>query len=210
VRDDLDRLEPPATPERGEDYGVRTWERLQPRLDIPVRPAPVVRFRPRSWAPIGGFLAIAASLVFAFWLGQRFPEAQAPALPEVRERILLVAVGDHLERTQMVLVELMNAPAGAPLDVRVQQASATELVSASRLYRQTATQSGETTLVPVLEELERVLTEVAAGPETLGPAALAELQRRIESRGLLFKVRVVGSQVRARESAPVRSRESAS
>jgi hypothetical protein len=53
----------------------------------------------------------------------------------------------------------------------------------------------------MLEELERVLVEVSAGPERLAPGDLAELQRRIESRGLLFKIRVVGSQVREREKA---------
>jgi hypothetical protein len=53
--------------------------------------------------------------------------------------------------------------------------------------------------VAVLEELERVLVEVAAGPDALAPQDVAELQRRIEARGLLFKVRVVGSQVRERE-----------
>ena len=31
---------------------------------------------------------------------------------QVRERILLVAVGDHLDRSQMVLAELSNAPDG--------------------------------------------------------------------------------------------------
>jgi hypothetical protein len=44
-----------------------------------------------------------------------------------------------------------------------------------------------------------VLVEVAAGPDALTPGDLAELQRRIESRGLLFRVRVIGSQVRERE-----------
>ena len=76
---------------------------------------------------------------------------------------------------------------------------ADELVSANRLYRQTAVRSGEDSLVAVLEELERVLVEVAAGPDALAPQDVAELQRRIEARGLLFKVRVVGSQVRERE-----------
>lgn len=199
VRTLLDQIEPPAAPERGDDYGTQVFERLRPRLARGEEPPRVVPFRPRSWAPLAGFAAIAASLVFAFWLGRQFPEAGPALAPEVRERILLVAVGDHLDRSQMVLVELANAPAGEPFDVRAQQVSAGDLVSANRLYRQSASRAGDTALMAVLEELERVLVEVAAGPETLGPAELAELQRRIESRGLLFKVRVVGSQVRARE-----------
>ncbi len=113
--------------------------------------------------------------------------------------MLLVAVGEHLERSQMVLIELVNAPADERMNVKAQRAVADELVSANRLYRQTAVRSGEDSLVAVLEELERVLVEVAAGPDALAPQDVAELQRRIEARGLLFKVRVVGSQVRERE-----------
>jgi hypothetical protein len=85
------------------------------------------------------------------------------------------------------------------MDVKAQRALADELVASSRLYRQTAARSGEPALAAVLEELERVLVEVAAGPDALTPGDLAELQRRIESRGLLFRVRVIGSQVRERE-----------
>jgi hypothetical protein len=143
--------------------------------------------------------ALAAALVLAFLLGRRFPDQPQPLSAEVRERVLLVAVGDHLERSQMVLVELVNAPGDEAMNVRAQRALADELVSANRLYRQTAVRSGEPALAAVLEELERVLVEVAAGPDALTPGDLAELQRRIESRGLLFRVRVIGSQVRERE-----------
>jgi hypothetical protein len=161
----------------------------------------VVPLRRRVLLPFAGFAAIAAALAFAFWLGRQFPEPDKTLTADVRERILLVAVGDHLDRSRMVLLELANAPADHPFDARIQQVSAGDLVSANRLYRQTAERTGDKALSAVLEELERVLVEVSAGPETLGPDELAELQRRIEARGLLFKVRVVGSQVRAREQS---------
>ena len=76
--------------------------------------------------------------------------------------------------------------------------------------RKTVARSGEPALAAVLEELERVLIEVAAGPDRLTPAALGELQRRIEARGLLFKIRVVGSQVREREKVKLPSAARAS
>jgi len=113
--------------------------------------------------------------------------------------VLLVAVSEHLERSQLVLIELANAPEGEALDVKAQRALADELVTSGRLYRQAAVREGEPALAAVLEEPERVLLEVAAGPEALAPRDLAELQRRIESRGLLFKVRVIETQVRERE-----------
>lgn len=190
-------------PERQADYGATVWSRIEPRLQS--APAPPLSFRvvgAMPWRRVAALTTLAASLALAFLLGRQFPGPSARALtPEVRERILLVAIGDHLERSQMVLVELATAPADAPLDVAAERASANDLVSANRLIRQTAVRSGEPALAAVLEELERVLVEVAAGPERLSPAALGELQRRIESRGLLFKIRVVGSQLREREKA---------
>ncbi len=157
-------------------------------------------FRRRVWPHVAGFAAIAAALVLAFLLGRRFPAEPQPLSAEIRERVLLVAVGEHLDRSQMVLIELANAPAGEVLNFSAQRAVADELVTSGRLYREAAVRSGDPALAAVLEELERVLVEVAAGPEALQPADLEKLQQRIESRGLLFKVRVVGTQVRERET----------
>jgi hypothetical protein len=198
----------PEAPERGEDYGARVWARLRPQLGIPEPRPNVVSMRRRLLPRAASSLALAAALVLAFLLGRRFPDQPQPLSAEVRERVLLVAVGDHLERSQMVLVELVNAPAGEALNVKAQRVFADELVSANRLYRQTAARSGERALTAVLEELERVLVEVAAGPDAITPNDLAELQRRIESRGLLFRVRVIGSQVREREKELPRSSSS--
>jgi hypothetical protein len=100
----------------------------------------------------------------------------------------------------MILIELANAPTDAPLDISAERVSAGDLASANRLYRQTAVRAGDKALASVLEELERVLVELAAGPEQLSPGEVSELQRRIEARGLLFKIRVVGSQVREKEN----------
>jgi hypothetical protein len=156
-----------------------------------------------AWPRAAGLAALAAAVVVAFLLGREFPSRPQPLSPEVRERVLLVAVGDHLERSRMVLVEVANAPRGELMDASVQRAFADELVSANRLYRQTALRSGEPALAAVLEELERVLVEIAAGPDDLAPSELAELQRRIESRGLLFRVQVIQSHVRERERESV-------
>jgi hypothetical protein len=125
--------------------------------------------------------------------------APAAADERVRERILLVAVGDHLERSQMLLIELANAPRGRAADIGIEQGWAQELVGANRLYRQAALRAGEPAVAGVLDELERLLVEVAHAPEQLRPAQLEKLQRRIEARGLLFKVRVLESRVRQQQ-----------
>jgi len=172
------------------------WLRLRPQLAA-------VRRRRALRRVLLPPLAAAAALVLAFLAGRHWPPPPAPAPAaseaQVRERILLVAVGDHLERSQMLLVELANAPAGQPMDIGVEQARAQELVGANRLYRQAAVRAGEPGMASVLEELERLFVEVAHAPEQLRPAQLARFQKRIEARGLLFKVRVLETRVRSQQ-----------
>lgn len=194
-------------PVRGADYGAQVWRRLEPKLEttpkvISSRPERVRTFAPRRLLWTG---ALAASLVAAFLLGRytpRGPGGGGTSGP-VRERILLLAVGDHLDRSQVVLLELLNADPLASRDVTAERHSAEDLLSANRLYRQAAVRSGDAGVARVLEELERVLIEVANGPAELGPQDLAALRRRIESQGVLFRVRVIGSQIREREKEAV-------
>jgi len=115
---------------------------------------------------------------------------------DVRERVLLIAVGDHLERSQMVLVELAHAETRSQLDISAERQLADDLVASNRLYRQTAQQMGQQGVATLLDDLERVLVEVARGPSTVSMRQLADIQQRIESQGILFKVKVIGSDIR--------------
>jgi hypothetical protein len=158
-----------------------------------------------QWGPAWA-LATAALVILAFLTG-RFVEhriapeqiastdsvdrVDATASENVRERILLIAVGDHLERSQMVLVELANAHTRDALDISAERQSADELLASNRLYRQTAAQMGQTNVADLLDDLERVLVEVARGPSQVSMGQLAEIQQRIESQGILFKVKVI-------------------
>jgi hypothetical protein len=54
----------------------------------------------------------------------------------------------------------------------------------------------------VLEELERLLLDVAHGPSHLTPEDLASLRQRIEQKGVLFRVRVIGANLRERGELP--------
>ena len=189
-----------AAPVRAADYGERVFGQLRERLAAP--PAPPAATTPLPWRRrlvpqhLAAYGALAASLVLAFWLGRQFP-ADMPA-PVVRERVLLVAVGQHLERSRMVLVELTNAHGEGPARIKSEQQWAESLMAESRLYRQAAARSGDTAVVGVLDELERVFAEVANGPDVLTAQELGDLRARIEARGLVFKVRVVEGQVRAK------------
>jgi hypothetical protein len=81
----------------------------------------------------------------------------------------------------MNLVELANAPANGKVDISSEQRAASDLVSENRLYRQTALNAGEAGVASVLDELERVLVEVANSPAEVSSKQLASLQKRIES-----------------------------
>jgi hypothetical protein len=124
------------------------------------------------------------------------------ARDQVRRQILLVAVGDHLERSQMALVELVNAGDAPSVDISSEQAWARDLVSQNRLYRQTAAETGDAAMTSVLDELERVLVEVANGPAELTEADFQGVRQRIESQGIIFKVRALGERVRNPETRP--------
>ena len=100
----------------------------------------------------------------------------------------------------MVLAELTNAPDGkGKIDISGERQQAEDLLEDNRLYRLTARNAGDTATAAVLDDLERVLMEIASSPSTVTKDQLQQFRKQIEDRGLLFKVRVVGSQTRMRE-----------
>ena len=107
----LNVLDSMPVPERGLDYGAQVWQRIEAKL-----PA-----RRKWWMWAGGApalryglacAAMALLLAAAFLAGRFYPNHPASTQmardAQVPERILLVAVGDYLERSQMVLIELAN------------------------------------------------------------------------------------------------------
>jgi hypothetical protein len=199
-------------PEPSKDFEDEVWQRLVPRLGTVPQESLWQRFfagqtARRLWAPVGAVAAVAvlvmgAFLAGRFWPGRAQPQREAQALPVAapsRERILLVAVGDHLERSQMVLVELVNSKPQPTVDISAEQQRAEDLLPANRLYRLTAESSGETGVANLLDELERTLIEIAHSPSKLSSPEFEDLRRRVEAQGILFKVRVVDSQVHERE-----------
>ncbi len=207
-------------PARDARYGAEVWTRIESRLG----PTPARNwlewFAPRRLAFAG---AVGVLLVAAFIAGRYSsspnPPRTAVSLPaspapqqtsgqqeQVRDRILLVAVGDHLEHSQMVLVELMNKPPEEAVDISGTQEWARDLVPANRLIRQTANEAGEAVVADVLDDLERLFVEIAASPSRLTGAEFQQIRQRIEAQGIVFKIRVLDSQVRQRENvAPERA-----
>lgn len=200
----LDALRQYPVPELPPAFEQLLWQRISPAI----RPAPISRHWWQSW-----FLApgLAGLLVASFFVG-RWSTNRQPSTSDLvarqessisesgRERILLVALGNHLERSQMVLVEIANARPGSTPGFRLTQQRAQDLVGENRLYRQTALLSGDAEFADLLDELERVLTDIANRPSDLSSPELEQIQRRIESRGLIFKIRVTGSNLQQKGS----------
>ena len=217
--------------EPGPHFEARVWNKIAPKLKRPGFDwsALTAWMSPKNLAICG---TVAALIVVAFFAGRISlkPNGGAPNTPQVadntrtdtnepgrvRERILLVAVGDHLDRAQSVLLEISNAEtsgAGSKrdqvVDISEQQERAQEMLISNQLYRQTAVHSGNNDVASVLDELEPVLLEIAHSPSKVSSSELEELQRGIESRGLMLKIRVLDSTVRNKEKPAAQPQHSA-
>jgi len=194
-------------PDPGEDYGRRVWQQIAPRLAEKRSHWWQVFLEPRRLTAAG---LVAALLLVAFLAGRvskrvRVDHGDAALTAEqVRQRVLLLAVGEHLGRSEMVLMEIANAePEGATMkqvNLSSQRRRAEELLDENRLYRQTALQEGDTGIATVLDELERVLLDVAHSPGNVTPAQFKSIRQRIDDDGLLFKVRVLTKEIERREN----------
>ncbi|MBX7183604.1 MAG: hypothetical protein K1Y01_00520 [Vicinamibacteria bacterium] len=143
--------------------------------------------------------ALAACLIIAFSVGRRFGhvEEQTLSASQRQERILMTALGEHLGRSRVTLVELKNREV-SDQDLRNLQAAADNLVAASRLFRAAAERAGEGQIAGVMEETERLLLRFAAAPEGEAKHELDGLRAKVDSRDLLFRLQVMEAQVEKR------------
>jgi hypothetical protein len=185
LKEILDGMREYPIPERGAGYGAEVWSRLLPQL-----PPRKSQSRIRWWMLMPAFVALLAIAFVGGMLTQQ--RRQATAFAKARERVLLIAMSRHLERSQIVLADIANATP-ATIDLAEESQRARNLLDENRLLRLSAARSGDTGDAILLDELERVLLDVANSPPNLSTQDLANLQSRIEGQGLLFKVRVTSS-----------------
>jgi hypothetical protein len=203
-------------PDPGQDYGRRVWQQIAPRMEEKRSRWWQVLVEPRR---LTAAALLAVLLLVAFLAGRVSKRLTPPGegvtttatadSARVRERVLMLAVGEHLGRSEMVLMEIANtAPEGPSVkqvNLSSQRRRAEELLDENRLYRETALQEGETGIANVLDELERVLLDVAHSPGNVTPAQFKSIRQRIDDDGLLFKVRVLTKEIERRENAEKRS-----
>lgn len=188
LRDLLGGVREFPAPERGEGYGREVWARLQSRFERPRAAWP-------RWLLAPG---LALLLVLAFVGGMLTQRQQQTGISAAdRERIFLLAMSDHLERSQIALTQLVN---GTPEDTNLnrERARARDLLDENRLLRQTASRTGDRVNAALLDDLERVLLDVA-NSSPRGARDLEELRQRVDSEGLLFKIRIASVNTREKE-----------
>src|SRR2546428_10291394 len=216
----LSMVTEPALPERGDQYGLEVWQRIRHKLPEQEVPWWMVWFRGERLM----LVAAAAVLVLAAFVAGRYLPRQQSATDTAgstqadataraptsgagnagnsvqRQRILISSVADHLDRSERVLTDIMNTSDRG--DLSTEQRRAGDLRTTSRLSRQAAIEIGEQSVASVLDEVERSLIEIVHSPSRISAADLEQIRRRIDAAALLFKVRVLGDELRKRESAP--------
>ncbi len=197
-----------TAPQRSVEYGQQVWRELVRRdASIASRRR---RFRWGAWFEPRKLAVYAFSVVLllaAFTVGRitRPSERTAPTAAVIRERLLAVALADHLEQSERTLVEIANASSNQDLNLSREQERAEVLLQGNRLYRQAAAAEGHTALAAVLDDLERVLLEVAHASENITPTELEQLRSRVEDQQLLFRLRVINLRLRELQNEPLRS-----
>ena len=196
-------------PEPAPNFEEQVWNRLRWKLGSQRR-------RRATWITTAAAAAALTIAFFAglFWRGnhETSPIATVTAQGPVQqtasaaptdhgERILLVVVGDHLDSTERMLMEVANADPQKPLTIGDESRRAGELVAENRIYRQTAQSRGNERLASVLAEIEPVLIELSHSGASLSSTEVASLQKRIDAKGLLFKVRVISARTGAAEKS---------
>jgi hypothetical protein len=146
----------------------------------------------------------------AFWPGRfsggdrRHDRTERGGRRSRARRVLQTAVGDHLDRTQMMLVELANAETDGAGRARRRAGARRGSGRRQSRHRQSALQSGDAQIVDILEDLERVLLEIANAPANATSNDLTDLQSRITREDLLFRLRVIASEMRQRNQTIAR------
>jgi hypothetical protein len=213
-------------PEPGPAYEREVWARIQDRLVAEPRQSWVFGWRQWVLLPQAGLAAVVAVLlVGVFWVerdallhrgtpgtpatpvaagpdqAQAHSQTQAQGAASIRNRVVMAGVGDHLQRAELMLTEFNNTDGNArgTIDLTDQQAWAEDLVQENRLYRRSAADVQQDQVVALLDDLERVLLEVAHAPTETTPERLERLRLQLGTQDVLFKVRVAGAGMRDRQ-----------
>jgi hypothetical protein len=191
----LDACSEWTIPEAAPDLGRSTWAAIAPRLEE----RPARRFFSLKFAVAAA--AMAALVMAAYVAGRASRHPHAPSImaglsQPARDRILAISLADHLDRAEMLMTEISNMSNPDSAEFSEERGRAQDLVEEGRLMRQALARGGDNGTLSLLDEVERLMLEVANSSATPEPAEVKSLRERISSGSLLFKVRIIESNLR--------------
>lgn len=211
LRQTLDLCTEWTVPERDAEFERSVWAGLAPALTPALTTAPRRRWFASAWFVPRAWVAVATAVVLmagAFALG-RLSKSGHPQTPvmaglsnQARERILEISLADHLDRAGMLLTEISNSGDGeATHDFALERGRAQDLVEEGRLLRQTLvlrekSMRGGSATAGFLDDVERVLLEVANAPDMVSAREIEQVRERIGEGSLLFKARIIEANLR--------------
>jgi len=202
----------PEPPAREPGYGKRVWQAIQ----SPLRPYPERSKRsyfswPRMVLAGACLLGLAAAFfVGTLWQRSRSNPSEATISPQAKERVVLLILDDHLDRSERLLVQLSHAGGEKGDPDYSLQIEARQLLPDNRLSRQALSTGSDPMMVAALDHLERVLLEVANSPDKLNSADIARIEHEMNTDSLLFQIRVLRARTSQQEPRVEPSRKGAS
>jgi hypothetical protein len=212
LRSDLAEMKFVDPPERDALYGERVWASLSAIL-----PSRTKRERYLVWIGSWKGLSYAAACVLlgvCTFIGGRLWErkqAQHTANSHSRQkpqvvahapqRVVVVVLGDHLDRSERLLIELKHTDAANAETVFPLREEARSLLADNSFCRQKALHAEDAALADALNRLDHLLRVLANQPEGLSSETLTRLQHEIDADGLLLDVRVLRSRLPKQEES---------
>jgi hypothetical protein len=192
----MDAMVSQGVPQRSADFGDRVWQSLRPQLTPYENKTP-------GWGIWANWRAAAlvagcAIVLAAVFVGGRYWERVSTKItavasnPQRPQRVVLVVLTDHLDRSERMLVNLEHAGLNDRIDNAQLQSEARELLASNRLYRVTASNAGDPELAGALDRLQGVLAEIANDPK-LSAADIERVRKDMNTKGILFEIRVLRS-----------------
>ncbi len=208
---DLSVLEDIALPVRDPEYGQRVWRSIARSLPEQPYRKPLWML-PALWRGLAYAAAVAVLVATSFYSGRMWEHAKAPAIantptkppapppqtPSPAQRVVVVVLSDHLDRSERLLVELKHADANDSETLAPLSDEARILLPANRICQKEARSNDDPQLEKALVSLDHLLAGLASRPEGLNAAAVARLQDEMKAEGMLFEVRVLRARIPSR------------
>ncbi len=166
------------------------WHSMQPALDK--IDAERFRQRPKKYyrGPIAGLVAIAASLVI-FISFQQEPAESPASSPNVAQSSINPELMNYLNRAQVMLLQVANSSAPQAMDIPMSQNFARDMALEASFLNSDGNYSVNAGQKKLLKDIEFLLTQIANLDESNAALGVDLLQRFLEEKNILFKIRLL-------------------